>query len=303
MTKPMLASDWEEGRAKFPVIVQPKIDGVRGVNLIGEFTARTTKKFKNMHATMFFSQNGFKGFDGEMAAQAMTHPRLCNLTTSALGTIEGEPWLMWHVFDFIDERSISMRYIDRLEHLQLQVERVKRNAPLLGAHLSMIEWAWVHSREELDAAVEYHLEEGYEGTIVRDPNGLYKQGRSTAREGGLLRIKQFVEEDAIVLRIEEGMHNANEATINGLGQTERSTHQANMIPNGMVGAMICKDVKTGQEIKVAAGRLTHDERVKYFRNQDLILGQTIKYQHFVKGRKDKPRFPTFQSFRADEDRV
>lgn len=303
MTNPMLADDWKEEKAKFPVVIQPKIDGVRGINHGFGLTARTTKKFDNLHSTMFFSQGGFTGFDGELAAEDERHPRLCNLTTSALTTIQGEPWLMWHIFDFVNSETIRQPYLVRLQVAAEKVLHLKNNYPLLGAHLKLIPWVLVHNMDDLQMHVQKHIAEGYEGTIVRDPNGMHKQGRSTPREGGLLRIKGFVEEDAVVIRVEEGKQNNNEATINGLGLTERSTHKANMIPNGMVGALICTDVNTGQEIKVSAGRLTHEERVRYFQNQDLILGKTIKYQHFLKGRKDKPRFPTFQSMRAEVDKV
>ena len=32
------------------------------------------------------------------------------------------------------------------------------------------------------------LEQGYEGVMLRDPNGLYKFGRSTMREQGLIQV-------------------------------------------------------------------------------------------------------------------
>jgi DNA ligase-1 len=314
LIKAMLADDYVREKLVFPRIVQPKIDGVRGVNLIRRFSGRSLKPFGNRYITSFFSQEQFRGFDGELAAEAETHPRLCSLTTSATSTIEGTPWLMWHIFDYVTKETLDVPYAARLGNAEAAVARMQSEHPLLGCHLKVIPWTMAYSLPELDALVETHIDMGYEGTIVRDPNGRYKQGRSTAREGGLLRIKPYIEVDAIVQRIVEGRRNDNEARINPLGHTERSTHQENMQPNGMVGAMesvLCEDVifngntihRKGDPIRVSAGRLTHEQRALFFIRQDLLVGKRIKAQIFPIGIKDKPRHPTFQSFRSDEDTV
>jgi DNA ligase-1 len=171
----------------------------------------------------------------------------------------------------------------------------------------------VENLDALHAVMSEHLERQYEGTIIRDPNGVHKSGRSTVREGGLLRIKQFVEFEFIIEKIIEGEENTNEAKINALGQTERSSHQANMIPNGMVGALegtVLADVKDllgnvvitkGSAVRVGAGCMTHADRKRYFEDANLILGHIGKGKLFPKGIKDKPRFPTFQSLRMKED--
>ena len=116
-----------------------------------------------------------------------------------------------------------------------------------------------------------------------------------------LRIKRFVEEEAYVLGIIEGEENQNEEQTNELGQTFRSSHQENKVPNGMVGSMLCRDIKSGQEIVVGAGNMKHHERVHFFENQAQLLGKIIKYKFFPKGVKDKPRFPTYKCFRDKAD--
>lgn len=93
--KPMLASDWDEEKQRFPVIAQPKIDGLRGLNMYGRLTGRSLKQFKNKHVTSLFSHSALIGLDGEFAAHDQRHPDLCRMTTSALGTIEGEPYVLW----------------------------------------------------------------------------------------------------------------------------------------------------------------------------------------------------------------
>lgn len=99
----------------------------------------------------------------------------------------------------------------------------------------------------------------------------------------------------------ESETNLNEAKKNELGYTERSTHQANKVLNGKIGSLICRDIKTGAEILVSAGKLNDYERKYYFENQNKIIGKLITYKYFPHGQKDKPRHPTFKHFRTEMD--
>ncbi len=301
MTLPMLASDFVEAKLRFPLIWQPKIDGVRGLNLDGQLTGRSLKTHANKFTTAFFSQKPFRGLDGELAAQAETHPDLCRLTTSAVNSIEGEPFTLWHCFDFINEETIKRPYSERLAMLARHVEMMRSMVPTLGNRVRVIPWVLCTDREQLTRLDDQAVEKGYEGSILRRPDGFYKEGRSTPTEGGLLRIKQFSEGEMRVVRVEEGETNLNEAKINETGHTERSTHQANMVPNGMVGRLIGIDLKTDKEMVCAPGRMTHDERRAYLQFPQRIVGQVVKFKHFKKGVKDKNRFPTYQCVRASSD--
>ena len=310
--KPMLASDAVEAKIKFPVMVQPKIDGVRGLNMLGPFTGRSLKSFANLHTTNFFSQRGFLGFDGELAAEHECCADLCRLTTSAIGTIAGEPWLMWHVFDYVTETTGELPYVQRLSALYTRLGELSISSPALAAHLKPIYTLSVSNLEQLEQAEATFLSQGYEGVILRDPNGKHKQGRSTAKEGGLLRIKRFLDAEAVVTGIVEGEANENEAQTNELGRQFRSSHKENKVANGLVGSMQARVLANvvnngetvlveGQVITVSPGRMTAKERAHYFENPKELIGKIVKFQFFPKGIKDKPRFPTFQSFRDIAD--
>lgn len=299
--KPMRASDWQVKHLKFPLWAQPKIDGVRALNQTGTLTGRSLKKHKNRFNTEFFSHGLTLGLDGEMAAWSETAPDLCRRTTSALNTIEGEPFCLWWLFDLVTLENHDKSYCERYADLKLRMDKMRVFATDVWSRVRLVPYKVVYNLEELEAVDAEYVALGFEGTIIRDPYGLHKSGRSTALECGLLRIKRFVEEEAVVLSLQEGETNANEAKVNELGHTERSTHAENMIPNGKVGAMVCKDVKTGQTITVGAGCMTHPERLHYWAHPDDLVGKTIKYKCFSHGRKDLPRFPTFQSIRAESD--
>jgi len=313
--KPMLASDYDESKIRFPVIAQPKIDGVRALNMTGTLTGRSLKKHANRHVTGYFSHSSLAGFDGEMAAEHECHPDLCRLTTSALSTIDGAPWILWHVFDYMTPETARLPYEQRLVAMAARVAQLQADTHLgdLAHHLRCIPSVMCASLEQLLEVDSTWLDMGYEGTIIRDPQGLHKQGRSTVREGGLLRIKRFIDFEVEITEILEGVTNTNEAQTNELGLQFRSSHQENMVPNGMVGAMMGRVIKDildakgavlfaeGSIVKIGAGSMTHDDRVRYFKEPDLLLGQIAKAKMFPKGVKDKPRFPTFQSIRSMTD--
>jgi DNA ligase-1 len=299
--KPMRATDAVESKMRFPAYIQPKIDGVRGCHLNDGFTSRTLKKHGNKFTTQFFSNEIYKGLDGELAAELWTHDSLCRLTTSAVSTIAGEPFVLWWTFDYITPETIKLPYRERYAAMSERLRKLHLASNGWDTRLRLVPSYLVGSLEEYNAKDAEFLDQGFEGSIYRDPAGMHKEGYSTVREGGLLRVKRFVEKDAVVLRLVEGEENTNEATIGASGYTERSTHKANMIPNGMVGALICKDIESGQEITVAAGKMTHDERRTFWEYKSMLVGATIKYKTFPRGVKDKPRFPTFQALRADSD--
>lgn len=312
--KPMLASDLVLEKLKFPLIVQPKIDGVRALNMDGLLTGRSLKQFGNRFITKQFSIPELVSLDGEMAAQECTHPDLCRITTSALGTHEGEPYVEWWLFDCLTKNVIHLNYERRYEELNKRLESAYRNAPWIAKHLKIVPSAFVKNLDELLQLENNALEFGYEGIIVRAIDGAHKQGRSTVREGGLLRLKRFVDFEFRITGFEEGMHNANDAIVNALGQIERSSHQANMIPNGMIGnlqGLVIGDVadpttgnvifKDGQEVTISPGCMVHDARKFYFQNPNQLIGLIGKAKFFPKGIKDKPRFPTFQCFRDKAD--
>jgi DNA ligase-1 len=313
--KPMLASDFVEAKLSFPLIAQPKIDGVRALHTIGKFTGRSLKPFKNQHITNFFGHSALAGLDGELAGERENHPDLCRITSSATGTIKGEPYLLWWVFDIVTPETALLPYFHRCSELiPKELERIRSEAPEQWNHLRPIPFEIVTSLEHLLDYETKMLTAGFEGVCIRNLKGKHKQGRSTPTEGGLLRIKRFVDFEFKATEIIEGDENQNEAQTNELGQTFRSSHQDNKVPNGMVGAMlgntldVVKDPTTGAvlfekgaEVRVGAGCLNHDQRRHYFANQDEFLSQVHKAKFFPKGIKDKPRFPTWQSFRQVED--
>ncbi len=304
----MLASDADMGRIRFPCLAQPKIDGVRAINFTGTLTGRSLEPHANAGITEFFSAPDFLHMDGEMASGRPNDPDLCRRTTSNINRHAGPLGGKWFLFDYA--RDMEAPYVERLAALFDHVSRALR--PEQRQVIGVVPSIQCRSLDHLLAVDDYFVCQGFEGTIVRDPWGLYKHGRSTVKEGGLLRVKRFIEAEAIVTKIYEGEANNNEAQRDARGLVKRSTHQANMAKNGMVGSMLCiavSDVhhlgsvlfKKDQLFMVSAGRMTRAERVHFWNNQNQLLAKVIKFKTFPTGVKDKPRFPTFQTLRMKSD--
>lgn len=309
--KPMLACDWHEPKLKFPCIVQPKLDGVHSVNRHGKLLGRSLKAHENLYTTELFSQPEYHGFCGEMidADLGATHPDLCRITSGNLRRIEGKPNIEWYLFDYVTEGTKNLSYDKRIERLLTHLDEI--NHP---ANIHVIGRVYVKNMRELIELENQYLELGYEGIIIRDPNAAYKYGRCGKTFMGCWRVKRFIEEEILVDKINEGMHNANEAVKNELGRTERSTHQENMLPNGLLGNMegcTLKDivdpqsgkllVPKGERVIVSPGEMDHAMRKFYWENPNEIVGHVIKFKLFPKGIKDKPRFPTYVSHRNSND--
>lgn len=318
--KPHLACDYEESKLKFPCIVMPKIDGVRGINLNGTITGRSLKEFKNKFVTQRFSLDGMLGFDGELVLGDWCDPVLCSKTTGFVNRKTPKPGkptesedLVWYIFDYLAPGVIDKPYEERLRHLALHFR--DHSIP----NCKMVPWKYVTNLEELYAFEEECLDAGFEGVIIRDPTGMHKSGRSSPKVGAYLRIKRFIDFEGTIVNLKEAMENTNEAKTNELGRTERSTHQENMVPKGMVGMIQMESLQDvlsngnvmiakGQIVDVGPGNMLHDQRVKAWldfinNTEENLVGQIGKAKFFPKGQKDKPRFPTFIGVRAEEDMI
>lgn len=313
MIKAMRAANYNPAKIKFPVMAEPKIDGFRGLNMTGILTARTLKQFKNRHTTSVFSKPEYVGFDGELAAHQERHPDLCRITNSAVNSIEGQPFVLWHVFDYVTEETRRWPYHKRYDFMAARVREMQANG--LCGYLRVVPYTVCNNMDELMAAHAMHMEKGYEGTCFYGPDVTHKEGKSSPTHNGVLRIKDFVDTEAEVLAIVEGEENLNEAQINELGRTYRTSHQANKVPNGMVGCLVCRQIEDVFDplddkkllipkdtiINVSPGKMTHEERLHYYAHPEKLIGQAVKHKFFPKGIKDKPRFSNFQMIRPPED--
>jgi len=122
------------------------------------------------------------------------------------------------------------------------------------------------------------LEKGYEGVMIKDPDGLYECKRSAL----MLKMKPFIEVSLEVKDVEEGT-----------GKYE-----------GTLGALVCEGTDTGKFIKVNVGSgITDDQRDEFWKQKKDIIGNIVEIRADVisKNQDDDHyslRFPRFLSFRG-----
>ena len=305
--KPMLSGKAPDDltKLKYPVAVSPKLDGFRAIVIDGVVMSRNLKPIRNEYVQELFGKHEYNGFDGELIVGNPTSKSCFRDTSSGVTSRDGEPDVKFYVFD---NCFVTDTWEERFATISTELDYIRK-----------VEHYHVWYEEEVSCFEEEFLDQGYEGLMIRDPYGPYKEGRSTAREGWLLKLKRFEDSEALVIGMEEKMHNANEATKNALGHTQRTSHQENLVPLNTMGALIVRDVKTGVEFNIGTG-FDDAERLWWwneFHKQHLWMSgrmnnggwshdcldpsTVVKYKYFAQGSKDKPRFPTYISIRHPDD--
>ena len=280
--KPMLAHTIKDtSKIAYPVMVSVKMDGIRCLIKDGVALSRTLKPIRNEYVQHIIGKPEYNGLDGELIVGSVFAKDCYRVTNSGVMSKEGEPDFTYYTFDYWDRPEIG--FADRFPMLW-DSYRVRRTFHTRA-----------HCEAELLSIEESLLSRGAEGVMVRSPDGPYKYGRSTEKEGILGKLKRFVDNEYEVVDFIERMHNGNEATVNSLGHTERSSHKENKTGRGDLGAIVCRTVE-GLQFNVGTG-FDDNLRREIWNNRAQYLGRMAKVKHFEIGVKDAPRFPVFLGFR------
>jgi DNA ligase-1 len=283
--KPMTSAPVNLSILTYPKLVSIKLDGIRCIIKSGVAYSRRLKALPNRRLQEWATHNAraLEGLDGELIIGPPNDPLVYNRTSSGIMSHDGDPRFMFYVFDYIHTPNVP--YKARFDKIDIdEVPNATKLAQIFVTNEAMLK------RFEAKA-----VDEGYEGIMIRSPTAPYKFGRSTSVEQGLLKLKQFVDDEAVVIDCIEEMQNNNPATINELGRTKRSSHQENKIPKGTLGALVCR-TPDGQVFNVGGGFTAH-ERLTLWRERHELIGKTITYKYFPVGVKDAPRHPIFKAFR------
>lgn len=284
----MLASPADLDKIRYPIYGSPKLDGIRASVVHGKLLSRTLKPIPNQFIAGFFGDSQYEGLDGELIVGSPTSPTAYRDTVSGVMAHDKTPNFTYYVFDLWNDVA---PFNVRREWLSAAV-----SGPMKHARIKQVEHVLLGDRSALDAYEAAQVALGYEGIMLADPHGLYKNGRATAKGGELLKVKRFEDSEAVVLGIVEEQFNGNEAETNELGRTKRSSAKAGKIGKGSMGTLHVRDWKTGVEFHVGTGFTAADRSAMWVRPP---IGATVKYKFFPVGVKDKPRHPVFLGFRPE----
>jgi DNA ligase 1 len=294
LIKPNLAESADNAVLLFPKIASYKLDGVRCLTQDGKALSRSLKPIPNKHIQAMLKD--YQGLDGELiCGDPNAWDALSKTVSVVMSKDKPVDDVKFYVFDMLGS---NQSYIDKYKNLVYLF-----NSEYGGDKVKLLPQHEIYNQDGLEVFYANALMQGYEGVILRNPSATYKQGRSTVKSGDMLKLKPFKDSEAVVLNTYEATENLNEAYTNELGRTARSSHQANKQGNGMIGGFIVKDVDahgnvcSDVEYRVAAGRLTHEERKHIFANWELYYGRILKYRHMPTGAKDAPRFGRFIAWR------
>ena len=289
----MLAHDGANHEAKITgkKLVEPKLDGVRVLTVV-DYESRTVtmytrngKILENFgHINKVFEDNldNFARsyvFDGEVISASFQD--LMKQVHRKDNVAAGDARYM--VFDVVPLFEFK-------KGLSVMGQR-RRSAFLrenFGPIFSDVDCVDIVQQKEFDLDVftdeiefkDYNKEmvaAGYEGIMIKDPNGKWEGKRSTA----WLKQKPFLEVSLAVIAVEEGT-----------GRNE-----------GRLGALICEGEDDGKTISVNVGSgFTDAQRKEFWEDTTALIGQVVEVRaDAVTQNQDGSyslRFPRFMRFRG-----
>lgn len=194
--EPMLAKKYDEYKDKltFPLIVQPKLDGIRACISEGRVFSRTRKEITSQnHILEALRVAGLDhiNFDGEL----YNHDLKDDFESISSGvrvedSNDKSAMLQYHIYDVQTSGTMMERWYD----LQKFKERFNENSPVKFVNTYL-----VNDQNELDYLYKVFIQEGYEGQMIRT-NGSYENKRSKF----LLKRKEWLDEEFLIVDMEEG---------------------------------------------------------------------------------------------------
>lgn len=202
---PRLEFTKDAQKIKFPAYVQPKLDGIRGVNVADDDSrkmwSRTRKRINSVphiveEMQALLGQDQEKDGDGELYNHDFKND--FEKIVSAVRSDEPEEGhlnVQYHLYDMIMEGDFATR-IEHLANLVHSYEKI--HGPL--KYVRLVPTVLVNSREELMEVFEKYCAMGYEGAMVRNAKSKYVNKRSY----DLQKLKKFMEDDFEIVGIKEG---------------------------------------------------------------------------------------------------
>jgi DNA ligase-1 len=289
----MLAHDGANHESKITgkKLVEPKLDGVRVLTVV-DYESRTVTQYTRNGKELVNFPHIVKAFEDNLDNFARSYVFDGEVVSSSFQD------LMTQVHRKSDVQAEDARLMlfdivplvefKRGESVMAQRRRtafLKENFSKIFADSGCIEL--VPQREfDLDVftdEIEFRdynkamVEAGYEGIMIKDPNGKWEGKRSTA----WLKQKPFIEVSLAVTAVEEGT-----------GRNE-----------GRLGALICEGEDDGKTIAVNVGSgLTDSQRKEFWADTEALIGQMVEVRaDAVTQNQDGTyslRFPRFMRFRG-----
>lgn len=277
--QPQLAHKWEQYGDKADwsrgVYVSSKLDGLRCIITKKGCFSRNGKEFVAFphiyrKFAALFAANPNYIFDGEIYTHEFKSDfnKIISLAKKSKPTsedlLESEKYLQYWVFDI---PSVPGGYHERYKEMQkIFAQNFKGDKSII-----LCEHKLVKSEDELKAAFNDYILNGFEGLMANSYEGEYEQKRSK----NILKYKEFIDGEFEILDIIEGDGNRG----------------------GMFGRAL---LKIGEKTFFSNARGDENHYRELLKNKDEIIGKmaTVRYQNLSPD--GIPRFPVIISVRNYE---
>ena len=257
---PMLAHDYNK-RAKsisYPCYVQRKFDGTRCIGMPDRgLFSRNRKSYPHLeHIVAEINRLPPNVIlDGELYSDTLTFQEIVGLVkkeTLKKGEEEKQLQIKFHVYDIVNDLPYQQRYAN----LQMLFRKYKFK------HLVFVKTEMCESEEKMKELHSRYVAEGFEGIMLRNVAGLYKNVRST----DLQKFKMFEDAEYQIVDYKEGE-----------GQEAGCVIWVCKTPEGKVFS--CRP------------RGTREDRAELFADGKKYVGKmlTVRYQELTSD--NVPRFP------------
>jgi len=265
--KPMLCAQYNQEMDIFPCYAQPKLDGIRCIaKLSGSKVLIYSRNGNPLHLPhlsrelfgLFGELPATEFFDGELYVHGKSFQEVQSLVKRAGHRLQ---------------ESISYCIYDRkTKNPELSFVSRFCASGIAGKHIRKVETRFVKDQDEADQAHAYFVASGYEGTVYRVADCLYKEGK---RSPDLLKRKDWQEDDFQVVNVTEGEGK-----------------------NAGTAVFQCVSVANGKRFDVLSPG-SYAEKKAYWGKRNQILGKllSVKYQNLTDG--GIPRFPVALGFKKD----
>lgn len=292
ITRPMLAAAYKGELPEFPTLATPKVDGVRALIVGGKLVSRSFKPIPNDMVRETLEDLLPEGADGELSCGDLYDTTSVVMARHADVKVFTFYWFDW-AYD------LNAPYEARAKALVDETFKMNKRSHYPWVRISPLAPKTINNAHDLQYYESYVLGEGFEGLVVRKPNGRYKCGRSTLKEGLMIKIKRYEDYEAIVVGTEELMLNLNDSYADNFGNAKRSSAKKGMCKSGKLGA-IAAATDDGDVFRIGTG-FTDAQRRDFWIDRQLLLGMIVKYKCTERGMKNLPRCPVFAGFRHADD--
>lgn len=278
--------------------LSPKIDGIRCAIQNGVALTYTGKKIRNADIYQSLSLPLFDNLDFEITCGPWNAPDVYTKTYSRVmkASSTGE----YHVNIFDDFTHPEWEYERRVQSLSEKIDDL--NHKFFGANpFRLVPQKPIVGFDALLLGVEENILNGFEGSMLRRKDGIYKEGRSTLIEQYLLKVKMFSHSEARIIGYEEEYENTNETFYDVYGKAIKRKTKDGKEGKGRLGKYLCVSPDYSEPFKVSCMTMTHAERESRWLSREKDIGQYLRFKHLKHGEMDRPRHPLYAGFRHPDD--